>query len=127
MSLRLTRLYFLTLQDHQFRKLFSKARKLTGDLESNYCHLLEGRLLPLFYRTNFLSNVFKVMSFIKDSNVLLDYKSMSSVNYVVKVSTCITFNKKFLKKIRYQLAHRLKINAILFNTPRFFYISFRLW
>lgn len=41
LSIRLTRLYFLTLHDYQFRKLFTRARKITGDLESNYCYLLE--------------------------------------------------------------------------------------
>ena len=127
LSIRLTRLYFLTLQDHQFRKLFTKARKLTGDLQSNYCHLLEGRLLPLFYRTNFLSNLFKVISFIKDSNVFLNFKTANYVNFLVKISTLITFDKKYIKKIRYQLNQRIKAKAVLFNTPRFLFISFRFW
>lgn len=35
-SIRLARLYFLTFQDYQFRKLFRKAAKLDGDFEKNY-------------------------------------------------------------------------------------------
>jgi ribosomal protein S4 len=54
--------------------MFTIARKLTGDLETNYCHLLEGRLFPLFYRTNFVSTLFKAMAFIKDKNVLLNFQ-----------------------------------------------------
>ena len=104
-----------------------KARKLTGDLESNYCHLLEGRLLPLFYRTNFLSNIFKTISFIKDSNVFLNLININYVNFLVKISTFITFNKKYIKKIKYQMNQRIKINAVLFNTPKFLFISFRFW
>ena len=41
LSIRLTRLYFLTFQDYQFRKLFKRATKLDGNMETNYCHLLE--------------------------------------------------------------------------------------
>jgi len=127
LSIRLTRLYFLTLQDHQFRKLFTRARKLTGDLESNYCHLLEGRLLPLFYRTNYLSNIFKVISFIKDSNVFLNFININYVNYTVKISTYISFNKQYIKKIKYQLNQRIKLKAVLFNIPRFLFVSFKFW
>ena len=76
---------------------------MTGDLESNYCHLLEGRLLPLFYRTNYLSNLFQVISFIKDSNVFLNFQNSTYVNSVVDVSTFITFNRKYIKKIKYQI------------------------
>lgn len=35
-SIRLARLYFLTFQDYQFRKLFRKAAKLEGNFEKNY-------------------------------------------------------------------------------------------
>jgi len=115
----------LTLQDHQFRKLFTKARKLTGDLESNYCHLLEDRLLPLFYRTNYLSNIFKVISFIKDSNVFLNFININYVNFLVNVSTFITFNQKYIKKIKYQMGQRIKLKAVLFNSPKYLFISFR--
>ena len=49
LSIRLCRLYFLTLQDHQFRNLFKKASKLSGDLSLNYCYLLECRTITMKY------------------------------------------------------------------------------
>jgi hypothetical protein len=41
-SIRLTRLYFLTFQDYQFRKLFRKAARLDGNYEKNYLCFLRG-------------------------------------------------------------------------------------
>jgi hypothetical protein len=41
LSLRVARLYFITLKDYQFRSLFRRASKCDGNLESNYCLLLD--------------------------------------------------------------------------------------
>jgi hypothetical protein len=49
-SIRLTRLYFLTFQDYQFRSLLRKAVKLDGNFEVNYMKFLECRLLSIIYR-----------------------------------------------------------------------------
>jgi len=124
LSIRLTRLYFLTLQNYQFRQLFYKARKLNGDLESNYCFLLECRLLPLFYRTNFIGNLFEIIRFIKKNNVLINFKCLNSI---VNLGSIITFKKRELKYIKNLLKKRLKLDAILFNTPKYLFISFRFF
>lgn len=57
-SIRLTRLYFLTFQDYQFRKLFRRAIKLDGNFETNYLKFLECRLLSLIYKLNYTHNIF---------------------------------------------------------------------
>lgn len=125
LSLRFLRLYFLTITDRQFRRLFKKASKLEGNLESNYCHLLEGRLLHLFYRTNFLTDPFWIMDFIKYGNVLLNNKAVSQFNTLVTVGTFITFNKHWKNFLYKWLKKRALIRALLFNTPRFLQVSFR--
>lgn len=51
LSVRIIRLYYFTFKDFQFRVLFRKASKLNGDIESNYCYLLEGRLSSIVYRS----------------------------------------------------------------------------
>jgi len=53
-SVRLTRLLFFTFKDYQFRKLFRRATKLDGSVESNYCYLLEGRLSSTVYRSHII-------------------------------------------------------------------------
>src|ERR1700733_2607138 len=127
LSIRLTRLYFLTLQNYQFRQLFYKAKKLNGDLESNYCFLLECRLLPLFYRTNFIANLFEIIRFIKKNNVLINFKCLNYVNSIVNIGSIITFKKTEFKYIKNLLKKRLKLDAILFNTPKYLFISFRFF
>jgi len=124
LSIRLTRLYFLTLQDYQFRKLFNNARKLTGDLETNYCHLLEGRILTIFYRTNFLADIFIIIQFIKNKHVFVNFKKLSYVNAIVNIGSFITFRKRLKKYMFRFLQKRLYIKAILLNKPRYMFISY---
>lgn len=126
-SLRLTRLYFLTLQDHQFRMMFRKANKMSGDLESNYCHLLECRLFPLTYRTNFLPNMFLALDFCKKKRLFINYKTINYVNAIIPVGTFITARKLWRKWIKFQFLKRLKLKAVLFNTPRYFFMSWQYY
>lgn len=125
-TIRLVRIYFLTIKDHQFRCLFKKASKLDGNLESNYCYLLEGRILHIFYRTNFLTDLFWIMDFIKNGNVLLNKNSITFYNIIVNIGTFITFKNKWKKYLYTRLKKRAKIRALLFNTPKYLHISYRL-
>ena len=125
LSVRFTRLYFLTLQDHQFRQMFKKARKLEGNLNTNYCHLLEARLLPIFYRTNYLANLFVIISFIKNKNCYINFKKISYCNAVINVGAFISFKKKLKRYIFNFLYKRLLVKAILFNRPRYLFISYK--
>lgn len=94
-SLRLARLYFLTLVDYQFRAIFKKASKLDGNLDNNYCMLIECRLLSLFYRTNFMYNLFEIIRFIKTNNIIINFSySLNYVNAPVPKNAFITFKKK---------------------------------
>jgi len=124
LSIRLTRLYFLTLQDYQFRKLFRKSIKLFGNFESNYCYFLECRIASAFYRTNFLSNIFEIMRFIKAGNVLVNFNAISSLNYLLPVGSILSVPFRYKRYINQRLLERLQYGAVLFNMPRFFFISF---
>jgi len=125
LTLRLTRLYFLTLHDDQFRQLFLKARKLTGDLESNYCHLLECRLFPLLYRTNLLPDMFLSLRFVQRGKVFVNFRRMNYVNAHVSVGSFMVPKRFWRLWIRYQFKKRLRLKAVLFNTARFLFISFK--
>lgn len=127
LSIRLTRLFFLTLQDYQFRSLLKKASKLDGDLETNYCHLLEGRLISVIYRTNFLSNMFEILRFVKEGNVYVNFKPLTKLNEIIRVGDFVTFNKKHKKKIRNYLIKRLNKRAVLFKEPRYLIVSYKFW
>jgi hypothetical protein len=90
----------------------------------NYCHLLEGRLLPIFYRTNFLASLFIIINFIKNKNVFVNFKNITYVNTLVKIGSFITFKKKLKKYMFSFLYKRILVKAILFNRPRYLFISY---
>jgi len=124
LSLRLARLYFLSIKDNQFRYLFKKAVKLDGNLESNYCLLLECRIVAIFYRTNFMYNIFEIINFVRNGNVYIDFKKRKNINGFIKNNSFITCSFKSIGKLQYNLLKRLKNKMILFYTPRFMFISY---
>ena len=90
---RFTRLYFLTLADHQFRLYFKKAQKNQGNPNDNISYFLEARLLPLFYRTSFLSNPFIIINFIKNNNVLINFIKINFCNALIKLGSLLHLKK----------------------------------
>lgn len=124
LSLRVARLYFLTLKDYQFRSLFRRASKLDGNLESNYCLLLECRVMAIFYRTNFLWNIFEILQFIKAGHVFIDLKRARHVNSSISNLSRINCSKKSIPRLRHFLIKRLENQIILFNTPKFLFVSY---
>lgn len=124
LSLRVARLYFLTLKDYQFRSLFRRASKLDGNLESNYCLLLECRVMAIFYRTNFLWNIFEILQFIKAGHVYINLKKAKHVNSSINNLSRINCSRKAIPRLRHFLIKRLENQIILFNTPKFLFVSY---
>lgn len=123
-SVRVTRLYYLNYRDTQFRKLFKNCLKKAGNLEENYYYLLEGRLLSIFYRTNYIANIFELIKFIKDGRIYINFKKHNLLNTPVPTYKYITFENKYKKRFLYLFKRRLKAKAVLFNIPRFMFISY---
>lgn len=126
-SLRLVRLFFLTLTYRQFRKMANKAAAKDGNFESNYCTALEGRLVSMVYRSNLLYNMFEILQFVKRENVLVNNVLVNYVNASVKVGTFMNFGLKTVKRFRSSMYKRFQTSSVLFNTPRFIYISYKLF
>jgi len=64
-SLRLTKLFFITLSYKQFRRLGLKAKSNDGFFEQNYLILLEGRILSIIYRSAFMAIFFKLCNLLE--------------------------------------------------------------
>ena len=127
-ALRLTRLYFLTFQDHQFRKLFRNTAKMDGNFEINYLRFLEGRAFAIIYRLNFTPDVFWLLSFVKaGSNFFLEYKPISLLNMLIPVGKLITIRRKWHRTFAIQIFKRIKLQTLLFPTPKFIYSSYRFF
>lgn len=123
-TVRLTRLYFLTLKDHQFRKIFRRAAFLDGNLEDNYLHAIEGRLVAFLYRCNFFKNIFEILDIIKQGVIYVDKKVINVPNYKVPVSKFVTINYKWHKRLKYDWIKRTQKNSWMFSTPQYIYTSF---
>jgi ribosomal protein S4 len=100
-SLRLTRLYFLTYKDCQFRKLFRKAAKMNGQFQLNYLKFLECRILSVLYRFNFHYDIFFLLKLIrKGNNVFINFNLVNHPNKILLVGDFLTISKKFHAKFR---------------------------
>ena len=83
LSIRLTRLYFITFKDYQFRAMFRRAAKAQGNMEDNYVTMLEGRLLNLVYRTLFVETPFVALRYIRNSAIYINFVNIHSIIYML--------------------------------------------
>jgi len=123
-SVSLTRLLFFIFKDYQFRKLFRYATKLDGNLESNYCYLLEGRLSSTVYRSHIVVNLFEIPKFINNGNVYVDFCMINKTYYLVPIGKFLTFDSWAWPRLIYNLASRLRHRVISFTPPRYMFISY---
>lgn len=101
-----------------------KARKSFGLYESNYLLLLEGRLASVVYRSIFLSNMFEILNCIKQNLVSVNKVFIPQPNFLVKLFDLITFHSSLMGWIHNQLILRLRKRAVLFNRPKYMFISY---
>lgn len=97
-SLRLVKLFFLTLTYKQFNKMARRARTKDGFFGDHFLCALEGRLISLLYRTSFVSNMFESLFYIKNSFVTLNRKVVSYTNSVASLFAIISFHPLIKKK-----------------------------
>jgi len=102
------------------------ARKRDGLFEMNYIHLIECRITSIVYRTSFYKTPFEILSVVKDGNISMNRKFIFYNNYIVNLFTLIGFRPSHKKRLYSNLLSRVKKRRILFNTPKFMYISYRL-
>lgn len=69
--------------------MFKKASKLSGNLGSNYCYLLECRTITMVYRTNFLANIFHCIMFVNRKRLLINKVPLSYINAVIPIHSMI--------------------------------------
>jgi len=127
LTLRLVKLFFLTLKYKQFRHMAYRAAEQDGLFQSNFCSLLEGRLVSMVYRTNFIYSMFEAIAFVKTGNVFINNVLINYVNHIVKVGDFITFFEGAHTRFKYNFLKRFVTKTILFNTPRYMYVSYKLF
>src|SRR3546814_14850719 len=108
-SLRLVKLFYLTLRYHQFRAYAIKASRSYGFFKFNYCFLLEGRLISLLYRSNFIISMFEIIEYIKRSKVLINGCISNYVNKNLEIGDIVSFCNVDLMKFRSDFLKRLRV------------------
>lgn len=123
-SVRLTRIYFISLKDHQFRRILKRCAFLDGNMEDHYLYALEGRLLNVVYRCNYFHNFYEAMDVIKKGFFTVDRKVVTSINYKVPLFTFLRLDRDWIPFMKAMLKHRAKDCSFLFPTPKYIYISY---
>lgn len=90
-SLRLLKLFYLTLSYKRFSFIATLASRMDGYFQSIFCSLLEGRLVPFFYRTNFLYNMFEIIELVKNKTMYVNGRVQTYVNSLVIIGDFVTF------------------------------------
>jgi len=98
-----------------------------GLFQENFCSLLEGRLVSVVYRTNFLFNMFEIISFVRAGNVYINGILMDYVNIAINIGDFVTFSSHAIFRFKANLFKRLRTKTVLFNMPRFMFVHYKLF
>ena len=71
LTLRIVKLFYLTLTYKDFNKIAFNSSKKDGSFENHFFLALEGRLISFLYRTSFVSNMFESLHYVKNSFITL--------------------------------------------------------
>jgi hypothetical protein len=124
-SLRVVRLFYLTLTYKHFNKMARLAKKKDGLFANHFLLALEGRILSFLYRTGFVSSMFDAIFYVKNKFCMLDRKYISFPNNPSSLYKFLTFHPCIKKKIYVDLIIRLsRYKKSLFNPPRYIFVSY---
>lgn len=124
-SIRIVKLFYLTLTYKQIYKMAQTAKKRDGFFANNYLLALEGRLLSFLYWTGFVSNMFESLFYIKQKFVILDKKITNFANKQACLFQILSFHPMIKKKIYRDLLTRIVTDKrTLFNPPKYIYVSY---
>ena len=97
---------------------------MDGNMESNYYYYLECRLFPFLYRMHFARNMFVALENCKLGYIIINMKiKLTKPNSLVPLGLIIYVRRRFRYIIRHFLLKKSKIKALLFNFPRYIYMS----
>lgn len=129
---RLLYTYFLFLRRKMFLRYAYKAKRRNGYFFRNYLVYLEGRLFMLIYRSNFITNIFKLKFIIDRGIFLVNNVKRYYVNYIVNIGDLIQVDfsyKNILQddlkiRLKYFLSLQPKIYRYMYVNYKFMFIYF---
>lgn len=125
LTLRMVKIFYLTLKYKHFKNMAIASVKKDGSFENHFFLALEGRLLSFLYRTGFASNMFESLYYIKNGFVTLDKKIVTYPNNFVNIYTILSFHPYLKKRIYFNFFQRITFDKrSLFNPPRYMFVSY---
>ena len=91
------KLYYGILSEFVFKKYVSSALRSKSNQMSVFVSSLESRLASFLFRTNFFPTVRRVQECIRKGNVLVNGKTMCSLNYQLIPGDVVSFEKEFFR------------------------------
>lgn len=91
-SLRLVKLFYVTLSYRQFRGLARHMRRRQGVFEENFLLALESRVASLIYRMTFLGNPFHCLEFVRQGHVFVSGKCVTRPNSPVALHQLLSLS-----------------------------------
>jgi hypothetical protein len=124
-TLRVVKLFYLTLTYKDFNKIARRSKKKDGSFENHYCLAIEGRLISFLYRTSFVSNMFEALFYVKHSYITLGRKVFDFANQKTGLFKILAIHPIIKRKFYYDLLVRLCVNKrSLFNAPSYIFVSY---
>lgn len=123
-QIRLIKLFFLTLTLKQYRNLVIKARKLSADIVSNACSLLDRRLISFIYRANFYYSMFDIFDRVKNGSFSVNGRVIRYVNYLVDIGSIVRLKRVSIPIAISRIKIRIRNKSMFFHNPKFMYINY---
>lgn len=124
-SMQLVRLFYRGINQRKVFK-FSRISAAAGLWVNNFLLLVESRISTFLYRINWIPNILFLNQFIAHGGVIVDFKTPTNNNFVIKPFQVVKLLPRIANKLRLNLISRLKNNMVYFNTPRYIFLNSKI-
>lgn len=120
------RLFYLSYNYRQLRKVILSAHGRQGFYEENLAFALENSIFCFLYRTGLVTTFFSSMDFIKSEKVLLNNTILPFIHQRVRLGDLVHFTQQGRRILYVRLLRRLRKRASFFPPAPFLFVSFAL-
>jgi ribosomal protein S4 len=126
LAVRLVRLFYITYNFRQLRRVILSAHGKEGFYDENLAFILESRLMCFLYRTGFVSSLFSSMDLIRAGAVVVNAHYRRFIHHKIIMGDLVYFDDYSRAVVYLRLMTRLKKRAAFFPYAPFLFISFKL-
>lgn len=125
-SMQLVKLFYKGVNQRKIYKFSKFSSSSLGLWVDNFLLLIESRVSTLLYRANWVPNILFLNQFLSHKSVILNSKSPTTVNFIVKPFQVVKLIPEIKSKLDLNLKSRLVNNMVYFNTPRYLFVDYKL-